>query len=92
MNTFDIFRKVAFVEGVSYLLLAVTMPLKYIFKIPEPNYVVGFAHGILFMAYCLLLLNVWIKHNWKFQKAFLAFVVSLLPFGTFWAEKNLYHK
>lgn len=92
MTTFDFFRKIAFAEGVSYLLFALTMPLKYIFKIPEPNYVVGLAHGLLFVAYCLLLLNVWIQYNWKFSKALFAFVVSLVPFGTFWAEKNLYHK
>lgn len=92
MSIFDIFRKVAFAEGISYLLLALTMPLKYVFKIPEPNYVVGLAHGLLFVAYCLLLLNVWIKYDWRFRKAFLAFVVSLVPLGTFWAEKNLYHK
>lgn len=92
MSVFDIFRKVAFAEGVSYLLLAVTMPLKYAFKIPEPNYVIGLAHGLLFVAYCLLLLNVWIRYEWKFKKTFFAFLVSLIPFGTFWAEKNLYHK
>jgi integral membrane protein len=92
MNTFEIFRKIAFAEGVSYLLFALTMPLKYIFKIPEPNLVVGLAHGILFVAYCLLLLRVWIQYEWKFSKALLAFMVSLVPFGTFWAEKHLYHK
>ncbi|MFN3316530.1 MAG: DUF3817 domain-containing protein, partial [Raineya sp.] len=50
MSIFDVFRKVAFAEGISYLLFALTMPLKYIFKIPEPNYVVGLAHGLLFVA------------------------------------------
>ncbi|GAB4128780.1 MAG: DUF3817 domain-containing protein [Raineya sp.] len=92
MNTFDIFRKVAFSEGISYLLLAFTMPLKYIFNITEPNYIVGLGHGLLFVAYCMLLLNLWIQHNWTTKKVLLAFVVSLIPFGTFWAEKNLYHK
>ncbi len=92
MNTFEIFRKIAFAEGISYLLFALTMPLKYIFKIPEPNFVVGMAHGVLFVAYCLLLWRVWIKYEWKFSKALLAFIVSLVPLGTFWAEKHLYHK
>jgi len=92
MPTFNIFRKIAFAEGISYLLFALTMPLKYVFKIPGPNFVVGLAHGILFVAYCLLLLDVWIRYNWKFKKVFFAFVASLVPFGTFWAEKHLYHK
>jgi integral membrane protein len=92
MPTFNIFRKIAFAEGISYLLFALTMPLKYIFNVPEPNFAVGLAHGVLFVAYCLLLLDVWIRYNWKFKKAFFAFVASLVPFGTFWAEKHLYHK
>lgn len=87
-DKFSLFRKIAFIEGCSYLLFGLTMPIKYLLKIPQPNYIVGMAHGILFIAYCLLLLQVWIEYNWKFKRAFLAFLVSLLPFGTFWAEKR----
>jgi integral membrane protein len=43
-------RIVAFIEGCSYLLLGFTMILKYKFSIPQPNYIVGLAHGILFVA------------------------------------------
>ena len=48
-------RIVAFVEGCSYLLLGITMVLKYRFSMPRPNYVVGMAHGVLFV---LLVLQV----------------------------------
>lgn len=92
MNSLDFFRKIAFAEGVSYLLFALTMPLKYMLKIPEPNYIVGLAHGLLFVAYCLLLLNVWLKYEWTLKKTLIAFAMALVPFGTFWAEKNLYHR
>ena len=34
-------RLLAHLEGISYLLFAITMPLKYLMDIPEPNYVVG---------------------------------------------------
>ena len=44
------------VEGVSYLLLlGVAMPLKYAFGLPLAVKIVGMAHGVLFLAYCALL-------------------------------------
>ncbi len=57
---------------------------------PGPNYVVGMAHGVLFILYVLLLLQVTLQYKWSFYKASLAFLVSLVPFGTFWAEKKLF--
>ena len=50
------FRIVAFWEGISYLLLLfVAMPLKYGFGADMAVRVVGMAHGVLFLAYCLTL-------------------------------------
>jgi integral membrane protein len=86
------FRVVAFLEGVSYLLLGVTMPLKYFHDMPGPNYVVGMAHGVLFMLYVVLLALVVRRHSWSLLKTGLAFLAALLPFGTFVAEWKLYHR
>ncbi len=83
------FRTIAIVEGWSFvILLAVAMPLKYAAGIPEPVKYVGWVHGILFVAYCALLLQAWLESGWKFSKALLAFVVSLIPLGTFWFERK----
>lgn len=83
------FRTIAVVEGWSFvILLCIAMPLKYAAGIPEPVKYVGWAHGILFVAYCALLLQVWLDSGWKFGKALLAFVVSLIPLGTFWFERK----
>jgi len=57
---------------------------------PGPNYVVGLAHGLLFIMYVILLLNVWVKYKWSFMRITLAFVASLVPFGTFVADKKLF--
>jgi integral membrane protein len=84
------FRIIAFLEGCSYLLLGFTMVLKYKFMMPGPNYVVGLAHGVLFIIYVILLLNVWLRYKWSFSRATLAFVASLVPFGTFVADKKLF--
>lgn len=84
-------RVVGFLEGVSFLvLLGIAMPLKYLFAQPEAVRIVGMAHGVLFVAYVLLVLQVSIERSWSWKKALLALAVSVVPFGTFWAEKKLF--
>ncbi len=85
-------RIVAFMEGCSYLLLGLTMILKYKFAILQPNYIVGLAHGILFVFYIVLLLQVSFLHRCNIFKMFMAFLASLIPFGTFYADKVLFRK
>ena len=85
-------RIVAFIEGCSYLLLGFTMILKYKFSMPEPNYIVGLAHGILFVLYVVLLIQVSFLHKWSIIKMFWAFIASLIPFGTFYADKALFRE
>ena len=85
-------RIVAFIEGCSYLLLGFTMILKYKFSMPQPNYIVGLAHGILFVLYIVLLLQVSFLHRWSIVKIVMAFLASLIPLGTFYADKVLFRK
>jgi integral membrane protein len=82
------FRWLAVAEGISYLLLGITVPLKRIYNIPEPNFVVGSIHGVLFIAYCIILLVLMIDLKWSFKKGLFLFLASLIPFGTFWAERK----
>jgi integral membrane protein len=82
------FRWLAVAEGISYLLLGITVPLKRIYNIPEPNFVVGSIHGVLFIAYCIILLVLMIDLKWSFKKGIILFLASLIPFGTFWAERK----
>jgi integral membrane protein len=84
------FRRVAIPEGVSFLvLLCLAMPLKYVLGIEWPVKVVGWAHGILFIAYCYYALRCWIAYRWSARFAALAFVASLLPFGPFVIDRRL---
>lgn len=89
MKSLQLFRKIAILEGISYLLFAITMPLKYSLEMPLPNKIVGMAHGILFLAYVLFLYFVAMQRKWKIAKIFLLFVASLLPFATFVADKKI---
>lgn len=85
-----VFMRIAFLEGISYfILLLVAMPLKYVAHIPEGVKYVGWAHGVLFVLFCIYLLKVWIGLKWSFGKATIAFIASLLPFGTFVLDARL---
>jgi integral membrane protein len=80
-------RIVAFAEGVSFLLiLFVTMPLKYLFAMPNANKVIGLLHGLLFVLYILNVIQVKIEHKWGFKTTALALLASIIPFGTFWFD------
>ncbi len=75
-------------EGYSYLLLLfVAMPLKYIFKMPEYVFLVGYLHGILFIGFMILLALMFFKVKLDFKKSTIAFLLSLLPFGTFYLKR-----
>ncbi|AMS27135.1 membrane protein [Bacteroidetes bacterium UKL13-3] len=81
------FFAVAFLEGLSYLVLVfIAMPLKYFAGQPEMVKRVGMAHGLLFVLFLLTLVQATTELNWKWTKSLNAFVLSFLPFGTFWFE------
>lgn len=93
MNNIKIFKYLAIVEGISYLvLLGICMPLKYYFDIPEPTRPVGMAHGILFVGYVLWLLIVGRELKWSFMTLVWGFIASLLPFATFIFEAKMLPK
>ena len=83
-------RITAFLEGCSFLALGITMILKYKFAMPLPNYIVGMFHGLLFILYIFLVLQVAYLKKWKILTIFWAFVASLVPFGTFYADKKIF--
>ncbi len=84
------FRLVALAEGASFLvLLFVAMPLKYLAGQPLAVRVVGSVHGLLFVAFVLALLWVGIARSWPVRRWLLAFVSSLVPFGTFIFDRSL---
>jgi integral membrane protein len=84
-------RIIALLEGLSFiLLLFVSMPLKYIWGMPEFVSVIGMAHGILFMAYIVLVMGYGSEVNWGFKNSVLALLAGVVPFGTFVADKRIF--
>ncbi len=84
------FRAIALLEGLSFvLLLFIAMPLKYLAGMPLGVKLVGWAHGMLFVLYLLLLSEVAVAHRWSLVRVVGAFLASLLPFGTFVLDARL---
>ncbi len=84
-------RVLGFIEGVSFLvILLVTMPLKYVWAMPEPNKIFGIVHGLLFVFYVMAVVQIKVEQDWKMSKMGLALLASIVPFGTFWADKKLF--
>jgi integral membrane protein len=78
------FRIIAILEGWSYLILIfIAMPLKYLYDMPIMVKYSGWLHGFLFILFVVYLPFLMFKLKWSFIKTTIAFISSLLPFGTF---------
>jgi integral membrane protein len=87
------FRIIALLEGISFLLLlGVAMPLKYVYGMPVAVKIAGMTHGVFFLLFIFFLMQVKSERNWSGQKALIAFVASLLPFGTFVLDAKVLKK
>ena len=92
-----LFRIVAFLEGVSYLLL-ITVGLYFKYQLGDPTYVklLGMPHGLLFVAYIVLAFIVFFTYKnseqWKGKDFAIILFASVIPFGTFYVERKYLYK
>lgn len=86
-----IFKNIAILEGISYLVLFANMLL-----IKPTNlalyktflYPIGMTHGILFIGYVLLAVLIKNSQKWSFGTLSIVLIASLLPFATFFVESK----
>ncbi|WP_257669060.1 DUF3817 domain-containing protein [Parapedobacter tibetensis] len=94
-QTLSWFCNIALIEGISMVVLITFSVLKrttdFGWAVLGVKYV-GWAHGILFIAYVYLLWMCWDKYKWKFGRIVLFFVASLVPFAPFFVERKLRHE
>ena len=87
-NSKNLLFRIGHLEGISFiLLLFIAMPLKYVFDIPVWVRIVGSLHGVLFVAYCLILAVAWRNIPLTFGQVIKAFLLSFVPLGTFFLHK-----
>jgi len=84
------FTQIAFIEGVSTVILFfIAMPLKYLADWPLGVKYVGWAHGLLFIAYLILLISCFFIYRWSFKRLAIFFIASLIPLAPFLVERQL---
>jgi len=84
-----LFRIIAFLEGVSYvLLLFIATPIKYILENDFYVKMLGMPHGLLFLIYVSLCFMLKAKLKWNLQIFILIVLASIIPFGTFYVDSK----
>jgi integral membrane protein len=87
-------RLIAFLEGISLLILVFAgMPLKYYLQSPGLVKTLGPIHGVLFIAFVILTLQVSITSKWNILKTTAPVLISsFIPFGTFYIDSKILRK
>ena len=86
----NFFRIIAFLEGVSYvLLLFIATPIKYLSNDPQYVKMLGMPHGVLFILYLVLVIMLKMEHPWFKANYKFALLMSIIPFGTFILDRKL---
>jgi integral membrane protein len=85
----SLFRIVAFLEGVSYVLL-MSVGLYFKYQLEDPSYVklLGMPHGLLFISYLILAFLIKAGEQWKNKDFGIILLASILPFGTFYIDRK----
>lgn len=84
-----LFRYVALAEAVSFLLLLAATAIKYGLDAPLGVTVLGPIHGVLFLAYVLLVVAVRPEQRWSLGQMLLVLVAASVPLGGFFVEQRL---
>lgn len=87
------FRIVAFLEGVSYILL-MTLGLYFKYQLDDASYVklLGMPHGLLFVLYIILAYFLKADENWSTKDFIIVLLASVIPFGTFYIERKYFSR
>lgn len=84
------FRYLSLIEGTSLVVLFfIAMPAKYQFGVDGIVPVVGWIHGILFLAYVALSLVVSHQQKWSVMFWLLVLLVALVPFACLFLDRKL---
>jgi len=88
LSLVNIFRIVALLEGISYiLLLFIATPIKYLANDPQYVKLLGMPHGFLFILYIILAFMLKTELKWTANIFARILLASIIPFGTFFIGK-----
>ncbi len=76
------FKLIAYAEVTSYLLLLlVAVPLKYLADQPLGVKIIGPIHGVLFVAYCFMVIRRSNEEGWSLKRTMWGLFAGILPLG-----------
>ncbi len=87
-----LFRIIAFLEGISYILL-MTFGLYFKYQLNDDSYVklLGMPHGVLFILYIIFAFLLRKQENWNILNFGIILFASLIPFGTFYIDRKYFY-
>lgn len=90
MTPRTLFTWLARAEVVTWTLLLIGMWLKYLTRATDLGVrVFGLVHGVVFLAFLLVVVVLWVDQRWPVREAVLAVVAGVVPFATLWAEHRV---
>lgn len=84
----SLFSITAWITGVFLIILVIRMILEYILKVEIPSWatIIAIAHGWVYMAYVLAVLNLGLKARWEPLKWVTTALAGVVPFLSFFVE------
>lgn len=89
MSSIRNLRYVALIEATTFLALLVATGVKYADSSPQGVQILGPIHGIFFLAYVLLTLNIRPAAGWSPKTTLLILLGAVLPFGGYVVDRWL---
>ncbi len=89
MFSLKTFRVVALTEATTFLLLLVASVLKRTADAPAGVTILGPIHGVLFVAYVLIALNLKADQGWSTKETGYILLGAVLPFGGYVVDRWL---
>ncbi|HSU01979.1 MAG TPA: DUF3817 domain-containing protein [Nocardioides sp.] len=83
MSPRTLYRTVAVAEAITWALLLTGMFLKYVTETTELGVqVFGMVHGVVFIAYCLATVLLWVDQRWPLSRLVMGLLAAVPPFAT----------
>ena len=83
MSPRRIYRVAATAEAITWALLLIGMFLKYVTETTELGVsIFGMVHGVVFIAFCLTTVLVWLDQKWPLSRLVLGLAAAVPPFAT----------
>ncbi len=90
LKSIEFLRKISYIEGLSLIILFfIAMPIKYVLGEPVAVRIAGTIHGLLWLTFLYALYTAYNKNRFDKNLTISIFILSVIPFGFFFIEKQL---